>query len=172
MKVLAVLLCAASIQAQDSFKQLVAKANQGDLQSEIAVGDSYNFGRGTEINYRKAEEWYKSAAGQGSGYAAYQIGQEYQLGHREETRGLLQIPIYDPVRDMQMARLYMLQSAALGYGARHGMDGLVFRGRLPDGPQSRRHFIHHNRAASSTTGERWRQFRRWLGGWLSEWHCP
>ncbi|MDR3738017.1 MAG: tetratricopeptide repeat protein [Terracidiphilus sp.] len=118
-----ILLCAVSVQAQDTFKGLLAKASQGDLQSEIAIGDAYNFGRGAGINYRKAEEWYKSAAGQGSGYAAYQIGMEYQLDHRPQTRGLAHIPYTDPVYNMQMARIYMLQSATLGYGPGYAWMG-------------------------------------------------
>jgi TPR repeat protein len=57
------LLCPCIAYGQNSFKELLTKANQGDMKDEIAVGDAYNYGRGTGINYRKAEEWYKSAAG-------------------------------------------------------------------------------------------------------------
>jgi TPR repeat protein len=110
------LLCPCIAYGQNSFKELLTKANQGDMKDEIAVGDAYNYGRGTGINYRKAEEWYKSAAGQGSGYAAYQIGQEYLLDHRQQTRGLAHIPYSDPIYNMQMGRIFMLQSAALNYG--------------------------------------------------------
>jgi len=83
------------------------------MKDEIAVGDAYNYGpRHWEINYRKAEEWYKSAAGQGSGYAAYQIGQEYLLDHRQQTRGPgAHYPYSDPIYNMQMGRIFMLQSA-------------------------------------------------------------
>jgi TPR repeat protein len=125
-QILAVLLCAASLQAQNTLKDLLAKATQGDLNSEIAVGDAYNFGRGTGINYRKAEEWYKAAAGQGSGYAAYQIGQEYLQDHRAQTRGLARIPYSDPVYNMQMGRIYMLQSATLGFGPGYAWMGWYY----------------------------------------------
>jgi uncharacterized protein len=118
MKLLAgwIMLWAVPMLAQDSLKDLEVKANQGDRTSQVAVGDAYYFGRGTGINYRKAEDWYKKASSQGSGYAAYQIGMEYQFDHRQKTRGLAHIPYTDPVYNIQMARVYMLQASTLGYG--------------------------------------------------------
>ncbi|GEM_PF-3656827 len=123
---LIVFLCAASVQAQNTFKQALAQAKHGDLKAEIAVGDAYSKGRGTRTNYRKAAEWYKKAAQQGSGYAAYEIGMEYELSQLPPTRGLLQIPYPDVTYNMQMAQAYMLQSARLGYGPAMGWMGWYF----------------------------------------------
>lgn len=119
-------LCAASVQAQNTFKDTVAEAKQGNLKAQVAIGDAYNFGRGTRINYRKAEEWYKKAVDQGSGYAAYEIGLEYELNQLPPTRGLLQIPYPDVTYNMQMARLYMLRSTTLGYGPAMAWMGWYF----------------------------------------------
>jgi TPR repeat protein len=44
------LLCPCIAYGQNSFKELLTKANQGDMKDEIAVGDAYNYGRGTRKN--------------------------------------------------------------------------------------------------------------------------
>jgi TPR repeat protein len=128
MKNIACLILLMSVvgRGQTYLKEVEAKANQGDMASQVAAGDAYYFGRGTGVNYRKAEDWYKKASSQGSGYAAYQIGLEYQFDHRQPTRGLAHIPYTDPVRNMQFARVFMLQSAELKYGPAFKWMGWYF----------------------------------------------
>src|ERR1700730_5842333 len=128
MKNIACLILLMSVvgRGQTYLKEVEAKANQGDMASQVAVGDAYYFGRGTGVNYRKAEDWYQKASSQGSGYAAYQIGVHYQFDHRQPTRGLAHIPYTDPVRNMQFARVFMLQSAELKYGPAFKWMGWYF----------------------------------------------
>ena len=41
----------------------------------------YDQGRGVDVNYKKAIEWYEKAAEQGHAYAQYNLGNMYRNGH-------------------------------------------------------------------------------------------
>jgi len=105
-----------SVPAQIPLKQLLVKAKQGDLISEIAVADAYYNGAGTAQNYGKAAEWYSKAGHAGSAYAYYMLGEEYYFGKLPETKGLLHIPAPDAERDIALARINMLMAATENYG--------------------------------------------------------
>ena len=47
--------------------ELSKKAEQGDVEAQVELGDMYYFGEYAEQDYKKAFEWYTKAAEQGYG---------------------------------------------------------------------------------------------------------
>lgn len=119
---LPIILCALSLNAQTTFNDILAKAKQGDLNSQISVADAYYHAK----NFRKASDWYSKAAASGNAYAYYMLGMEYLLGQLPETRGLLRVPVPNVTHDMTLGFSNMLMSANLGYGAACGWMGWYY----------------------------------------------
>jgi len=55
-------------------------AKGGNTGLAVNVADMYEFGQKLPQDYGKAAQWYEIAAGQGDGYAQYQIGRAYTRG--------------------------------------------------------------------------------------------
>jgi len=55
-------------------------ADQGDAQSEVAIGDLYSQGEGVKQDYSEALRWYRKAAAQGNDEAQNDIGFFYLSG--------------------------------------------------------------------------------------------
>jgi hypothetical protein len=56
------------------FKRELPKAEQGNVQSQYAVGEMYEKGKGAVRDEKKAFDWYMKAAKQGHKKAAYRVG--------------------------------------------------------------------------------------------------
>lgn len=63
--------------AVDIWEQL---AQQGDAQSQYALGVLYELGHGPERDYRRAADWYQRAAEQGYAMARNNLGMLYESG--------------------------------------------------------------------------------------------
>ena len=58
----------------DNFKELLQKAEAGDVDSQIGLGLIYRLGTGVEEDASTAEKWFGKAADQGSVRAMYLLG--------------------------------------------------------------------------------------------------
>ena len=58
----------------ENFEELLKKAENGDAEAQIKVGNCYLKGDGREMDYTKAFEWYHKAAEQGNAVAQYRLG--------------------------------------------------------------------------------------------------
>ncbi len=56
-------------------------AEQGDVNSQVNIGEMYARGLGVTRNATKALEWFKKAAAQGSATAEFNLGEMYGYGH-------------------------------------------------------------------------------------------
>jgi TPR repeat protein len=66
--------------ADKAFDDLLAKANEGDVLSQTAVGDAFSGGQGVTQDYFLAFYWYKQAAEQGDAKAQHNLGTFYVQG--------------------------------------------------------------------------------------------
>ncbi len=66
--------------AVDDLKQLMAKAEQGDLGAQNDLGFRYERGQGVEKNLEKAVMWYRKAADAGYALAQNNLGIMYRNG--------------------------------------------------------------------------------------------
>ena len=55
-------------------------AEQGHAPAQFNLGLLYYHGRGVDVNYKKAIEWFEKAAEQGHANAQYNLGTMYDLG--------------------------------------------------------------------------------------------
>ena len=78
---LLVLLLAAGVCCAEELTDLLARAEAGDPAAQVAVGDCYYEGRGVELNYTIAAQWYQKAAEQGYMEGQYKLGMCYYNGH-------------------------------------------------------------------------------------------
>ena len=62
------------------FRELKAKADKGDPQSEYGVGQLYLQGMGVAADPKKAVRWYRKAAEHGFAQAQFQLGMQYIKG--------------------------------------------------------------------------------------------
>ncbi|KAG9062202.1 hypothetical protein KI688_006534 [Linnemannia hyalina] len=67
--------------ADMSLMQTMIKANSGDVQAQVALGDRYNDGREVYQNCDAALDWYLKAAEQHHPRALFNIGLLYDQGH-------------------------------------------------------------------------------------------
>ncbi len=56
-------------------------AEQGDVNSQINIGEMYARGLGVTRNATEALKWFKKAAAQGSAAAEFNLGEMYGYGH-------------------------------------------------------------------------------------------
>ena len=66
---------------QGAFQQWLPLAEQGDAQSQNALGALYDHGLGVDQDYVKAAYWYEKAAKQSFPLAMRNIGTLYANGH-------------------------------------------------------------------------------------------
>jgi TPR repeat protein len=76
------LFCAAPSLADTppTFAEISAKAEQGDVRAEVALGVMYAEGDGVTRDYVEAVQWYRKSAEQGNAYAQYYLGGMYYYG--------------------------------------------------------------------------------------------
>jgi len=63
-----------------AFRELLPVARAGDPRAQERVAAMYRRGYGVDRNYGEAIAWYRRAAAQGSGSAAYNLGVHYREG--------------------------------------------------------------------------------------------
>jgi TPR repeat protein len=61
-------------------KEFQRKADQGDSQGEVELGNAYTLGQGVPLNYKKAAYWYRRAANQGDEQGEAALGFAYEIG--------------------------------------------------------------------------------------------
>ena len=83
---------------------LLAKANGGDTEAQVALGDKYAAGEGVVQNYKLAAEWYRKAAEAGNVPGEIHLADGYRDG-----RGL--------TRDMAQAAAWYRKAADQGDAA-------------------------------------------------------
>ncbi|MSP82524.1 MAG: hypothetical protein EXQ94_06225 [Alphaproteobacteria bacterium] len=66
--------------ASEANDAILALANGGDLDAQVALGQALEGGRGGAPDYAAAAQWYRRAADQGHTLAQYQLGQLYEHG--------------------------------------------------------------------------------------------
>ena len=57
-----------------------SKAEAGDPEAQMTLGECYSNGQGVEQNYRQAAEWYRKAADQGNAAAQAALGELCEVG--------------------------------------------------------------------------------------------
>ena len=60
--------------ASGSLKLLRARAERGDAQSQLRLGNLCEAGRGVKQDYSEAVRWYRKAADQGNSTAQFKLG--------------------------------------------------------------------------------------------------
>jgi TPR repeat protein len=74
---------------QLAFKQIQAPAQQGDPESQYALGYMYYYGKGTPMNHTLGKEWIKKAADNGDSNAQ----QAYQMIVTQEQTNITNPPV-------------------------------------------------------------------------------
>ena len=69
-------------------------AEQGDAEAQLAVGEIFEKGLGTEPNYEAAVLWYQKAAAQGNKSAQFNLGTMYEQGLGVEKDKLQALNLY------------------------------------------------------------------------------
>jgi TPR repeat protein len=65
-------------------EEVRARAEAGDAEAQIELGDLYSVGRSVEQDHDQALEWYRAAAAQGAVEAEFSIGLAYAQGQGVE----------------------------------------------------------------------------------------
>ena len=68
------------IAKQNQFREVQARAKQGDADAQFNVGKMCRKGRGTPWDYKAAVKWWSLAAEQGDAKSQYNLGLMYQQG--------------------------------------------------------------------------------------------
>jgi TPR repeat protein len=63
---------------RDLFAQVKAKADKGDAEAQLSLGDLYAAGTGVARDPIKAAKWHRKAAEQGLSAAQYRLGLDYE----------------------------------------------------------------------------------------------
>lgn len=66
--------------AVTDFAETRAKAENGDANAQVKLGDKYNSGEGVTKDSTEAVKWYRKAAEQGLAEAQYDLGGKYDRG--------------------------------------------------------------------------------------------
>lgn len=102
----------------EELKNLIEKAEKGDIQAMVMVGDCYNRGIHTAKNDDKAQIYYKMAADKGNLAAAYMTAVGYWLGTGVK-------------KDKSAATKYMQFAADKGFATAKYMLGVLYsRGEI------------------------------------------
>jgi hypothetical protein len=72
---------ASALAANAHFNAHLAGANNGSIQSQLAVADDYLHARGTTRNPAESVRWLTAASQQGSAEATARLGLSYLFGH-------------------------------------------------------------------------------------------
>lgn len=67
-------------QLSKEVKALRQRANTGEIEAQLRLGDKYSSGEGAPRDFAQAAIWYRKAAEQGDPNAQYNLGMLYQSG--------------------------------------------------------------------------------------------
>lgn len=98
-----------------SADELHARAEQGDAEAQLTLGQMYSIGQGVERNDEQALQWFRLAADQGSVEAQFRLGSIY-----EEGIGVL-------ADDLEAAKWYRLAFDQGNYEAMLKLEALSAR---------------------------------------------
>lgn len=107
----------------EGFRNLLRKAEQGDVEAMVIVGDCYNRGFHTEKDDRKAHQFYRMAADRGHKEAAFMVALSYISGRgapKNTTSGLEYLRIASE-KGLAEAQYY------LGSMYQSGQAGILFK---------------------------------------------
>lgn len=74
---------------------LIAKANNNDMVSQIALADRLLDGHGLKKDVLEAEKWFKELTDKNNGYAAFMLSVIYQYGIGVKQDSTLSVKFYD-----------------------------------------------------------------------------
>lgn len=97
----------------DKFNDNLARAEQGDAESQYTVANMHERGKGTPTDEEQALVWYRKAADQGLDKAEYKIGYLHYKGLGVE-------------RDLQEAVVWLRKAADRGYAPAQFYLGLSY----------------------------------------------
>ena len=66
---------------EEKFAQMKPKAEAGDAQAQVDLGEMYENGKGVVMDDAKAIEWYQKSASQDNAQAQVDLGEMYAWGH-------------------------------------------------------------------------------------------
>lgn len=81
---------------------LIAEAESGNVDAQVAVADLYGYGQGVKTDYAKALYWSRKAASHGNAEAEFNLGTAYAAG--------LSVPV-DYVKACALMNLAVLQDS-------------------------------------------------------------
>jgi TPR repeat protein len=117
----ALLLSGQTARAQDGSPQqsgvdpvLLAKASAGDAAAQIAVGESYEAGKGVARDLKQAAQWYQKAADKGNVSGEVHLATLYRDGGK------------DLPRDMAQAAAWFQKAAEQGEVTAQGTMGTLY----------------------------------------------
>lgn len=70
----------------DDITAITARADQGDADAQLKLGDAYLRGRGVAQSDAEAIRWFRSAADKGNAAAQYALGSLYAIGKGVKPR--------------------------------------------------------------------------------------
>lgn len=93
---------------------LLAKANAGDVASQLALGEAYSDGKGVTRDYKQAAEWFQRAAEKNNVDAEMRLAALYRDGSKNFPR------------DMQKAADWYRKAADQGDATAQGTLGTLY----------------------------------------------
>lgn len=98
----------------EGFMNLIAKADAGDVEAMVMVGDCYNRGFHADKDDFKAQTYYKMAADKGHAAAAFMVGLGYLFGTGVK-------------KDKANAIKYIQDAAVKGFANAQHMMGMMYQ---------------------------------------------
>jgi TPR repeat protein len=99
-------------------QELSPLARQGNAEAQYLLGVMHTQRKGVTRDYGEAAAWYRAAANQGHGLAAFNLGFMYYYGAGEADNAVAQ--------DIAQAAHWLKQAAAAGYGAAQALLGEIY----------------------------------------------
>ena len=93
---------ASELEDKQLFEATLKRANGGEVDAQLELGNLYIQGKGVSKDYQKAKEWYEKAAKQGHAIAQYNLSILFITGQGIQ-------------KDYQKAREWLEKAAQQGY---------------------------------------------------------
>ena len=118
----------------DKLKELIKKAEKGDILAQTELGEMYLHGNGVKVDYKKSMEWSKKAAEKGSYRAMTNIGILYLEGFGVEKDYKKAFDSFSKATDggdMKAPRYLGIMSEK-GLGVKKSLDDAAFYYEIGD----------------------------------------
>lgn len=110
----------------DDFATTLAKAEQGDVEAQMEVGEAYCCGcQGVKRNYKKAAEWYLKAAEHGNAVAQNRLGVLYSKGRGVKRNAATGVAWYR--KAAEQGNMHALGNLGFCYYNGHGVEKDLFQ---------------------------------------------